>query len=108
MKQQLKAIIGEWKQELHNRQRYTCPNCESKSLLIRGPRGAGPLTREGVVNDLFKDLNTKEALRQIFGGAEPEYVNVRLQCESCAYDEEKSANDFEVDRIIEEKEGYPY
>lgn len=101
-------LIKEWKQNLHEKQRYKCPNCGDQSLLIRGPRGRGPLTKDGVINELLEGVDTKQALKRIFGGAEPEYVDVRLECESCSYDEEKSANSFIVDRIIEEKEGYPY
>jgi DNA-directed RNA polymerase subunit M/transcription elongation factor TFIIS len=109
MKQEkIKSFIDDLKKNLHNRQRYKCPNCkEENSLLIRGPRGNGPATREGLVKDIIKD--TKDvSIKSFFDGSEPEYVPVLLVCESCGYEEKKSSDSWEVDRIIEEEHGYPY
>lgn len=106
--EKIKSIIDDLKKNIHNRQRYKCPNCEENNcLLIKGPRGNGPLTKEGLIKDTVKDTKNF-SIKSLFDGSEPEYVNVLLVCENCKYEEEKSSKSWEVDRIIEEKHGYPY
>lgn len=104
----IKSFIRELKRDLQDRQRYRCPECSKEnSLLIRGPRGLGPITREGPIKDIVED--TKDgSLKSLFDGSEPEHVPVLLECENCEYEEQKPSDSFEVDRIIEEEHGYPY
>lgn len=106
--EKIKSFIYNIKKNMHDRQRYKCPNCEkSNCLLIKGPRGNGPFSREGIIKDTVEDAKDF-SVKSLFDGSEKEYVNVLLECENCKYKKEKPSNDFLVDRIIEEKHGYPY
>lgn len=84
---------------------YECPDCGETELLVRGPRGRGPMTREGPVADLIEDvggISPTDFLRRLAGLEEPESVDVRLQCKNCEYDENYPADSEFVHDIVSE------
>lgn len=82
---------------------YDCPQCGEEELLVRGPRGKGPMTREGPIADLIEDvggLSPRDFFRQLIGLDEAESVDVRLECKKCDFDETVSADDPMVEDIV--------
>lgn len=82
---------------------YECPECGEKELLVRGPEGRGPMTREGLVSDLVEDLgglSPREFFKQLIGDDEADTLEVRLQCEQCSFDENYPADHELIQDIV--------